>query len=89
MEFVQFHPLAYIQWDSEAVRRGAYLLNSEGDRFMAQYAVEWSWLLVILLPRDRAKFVLIAVLVAPSSISISSWVRKNYEEFWEAHRLCN
>ena len=42
MEFVQFHPTGLYPVGvliSEAVRgEGAYLLNSEGDRFMAQYA---------------------------------------------------
>ncbi len=42
MEFVQFHPTGLYPVGvliSEAVRgEGAYLINSEGDRFMAQYA---------------------------------------------------
>jgi succinate dehydrogenase / fumarate reductase, flavoprotein subunit len=42
MEFVQFHPTGLYPVGvliSEAVRgEGAYLLNSDGDRFMAQYA---------------------------------------------------
>ena len=42
MEFVQFHPTGLYPAGvliSEAVRgEGAYLINSEGDRFMAQYA---------------------------------------------------
>lgn len=42
MEFVQFHPTGLYPVGvliSEAVRgEGAYLINSEGDRFMAEYA---------------------------------------------------
>lgn len=42
MEFVQFHPTGLYPAGvliSEAVRgEGAYLINSDGDRFMAQYA---------------------------------------------------
>lgn len=42
MEFVQFHPTGLYPVGvliSEAVRgEGAYLINSEGDRFMANYA---------------------------------------------------
>lgn len=42
MEFVQFHPTGLYPVGvliSEAVRgEGAYLINSEGDRFMSQYA---------------------------------------------------
>ena len=42
MEFVQFHPTGLYPAGvliSEAVRgEGAYLINSEGDRFMATYA---------------------------------------------------
>jgi succinate dehydrogenase / fumarate reductase flavoprotein subunit len=42
MEFVQFHPTGLYPVGvliSEAVRgEGAYLINAEGDRFMAQYA---------------------------------------------------
>ncbi|MEM6445361.1 MAG: succinate dehydrogenase/fumarate reductase flavoprotein subunit [Cyanobacteria bacterium P01_D01_bin.123] len=52
MEFVQFHPTGLYPVGvliSEAVRgEGAYLLNSEGDRFMATYAPKQ----MELAPRD-------------------------------------
>lgn len=52
MEFVQFHPTGLYPVGvliSEAVRgEGAYLINSEGDRFMAQYAPKQ----MELAPRD-------------------------------------
>ena len=54
MEFVQFHPTGLYPVGvliSEAVRgEGAYLINSEGDRFMAQYAPSK----MELAPRDIA-----------------------------------
>lgn len=52
MEFVQFHPTGLYPVGvliSEAVRgEGAYLINSEGDRFMAHYAASK----MELAPRD-------------------------------------
>ena len=52
MEFVQFHPTGLYPAGvliSEAVRgEGAYLINSEGDRFMANYAAKQ----MELAPRD-------------------------------------
>ncbi|MGJ3250737.1 MAG: succinate dehydrogenase/fumarate reductase flavoprotein subunit [Elainellaceae cyanobacterium] len=52
MEFVQFHPTGLYPVGvliSEAVRgEGAYLINSEGDRFMANYAPKQ----MELAPRD-------------------------------------
>jgi len=52
MEFVQFHPTGLYPAGvliSEAVRgEGAYLINSEGDRFMANYAPKQ----MELAPRD-------------------------------------
>ncbi len=52
MEFVQFHPTGLYPVGvliSEAVRgEGAYLINSEGDRFMASYAASK----MELAPRD-------------------------------------
>ncbi len=52
MEFVQFHPTGLYPVGvliSEAVRgEGAYLINSEGDRFMADYAPKQ----MELAPRD-------------------------------------
>ena len=52
MEFVQFHPTGLYKVGvliSEAVRgEGAYLINSEGDRFMANYAPKQ----MELAPRD-------------------------------------
>ena len=52
MEFVQFHPTGLYPAGvliSEAVRgEGAYLINSEGDRFMAAYAAKQ----MELAPRD-------------------------------------
>ncbi|MGK7871841.1 MAG: succinate dehydrogenase/fumarate reductase flavoprotein subunit [Xenococcaceae cyanobacterium] len=52
MEFVQFHPTGLYPVGvliSEAVRgEGAYLINSEGDRFMANYASKQ----MELAPRD-------------------------------------
>lgn len=52
MEFVQFHPTGLYPVGvliSEAVRgEGAYLINSEGDRFMAEYAPKQ----MELAPRD-------------------------------------
>jgi succinate dehydrogenase / fumarate reductase flavoprotein subunit len=52
MEFVQFHPTGLYTTNilmSEAARgEGAYLLNSEGERFMARYAPK----MMELAPRD-------------------------------------
>lgn len=70
MEFVQFHPTGLYPVGvliSEAVRgEGAYLINSEGDRFMANYAPSR----MELAPRDITSRAIVKEICAGRGINL-------------------